>query len=45
VQKNAKKFNFTPPPTFTDKQEERKYKLGKLAAAFRIFAKVRRNLT
>lgn len=39
VQKNAKKFKFTPPPTFTDKQEERKYKLGKLAAAFRIFGK------
>ncbi|KAH9458063.1 hypothetical protein MJO28_005118 [Puccinia striiformis f. sp. tritici] len=38
VQKNARKFKFIPPPTFTDKEEERKYKLGKLAAAFRIFA-------
>ncbi|KNZ56349.1 uncharacterized protein VP01_2427g2 [Puccinia sorghi] len=38
VQKNAKKLKFIPPPTFTDKEEERKYKLGKLAAAFRIFA-------
>lgn len=40
VQKNAKKLKFIPPPTFTDKEEERKYKLGKLAAAFRIFAEV-----
>ncbi|WAQ84837.1 hypothetical protein PtA15_5A410 [Puccinia triticina] len=38
VQKNAKKFKFIPPPTFSNKEEERKYKLGKLAAAFRIFA-------
>lgn len=38
VQKNAKKFKFSLPPTFDNKEEERKYKLGKLAAAFRIFA-------
>lgn len=40
VQQNAKKFKFVLPQTFTDKQEERKYKLGKLAAAFRIFAQL-----
>ena len=40
VQRNAKKLKFIFPSTFTDKEEERKYKLGKLAAAFRIFAEV-----
>ncbi|KAH9458064.1 hypothetical protein MJO28_005119 [Puccinia striiformis f. sp. tritici] len=38
VQKNARKLKLRSPPEFTDKEEERKYKLGKLAAAFRIFA-------
>lgn len=38
VQKNAKKFKFILPPQFSDKEEERNYKLGKLAAGFRIFA-------
>lgn len=30
---------FPKPPVFTDKYEERKYLKGRLAAAFRIFAK------
>ncbi|MBW0517766.1 hypothetical protein O181_057481 [Austropuccinia psidii MF-1] len=38
AQKGAKKFKFFAKPTFSDKEEERKHKLGKLAAAFRIFA-------
>ena len=38
VQRNAKKFKLIPPPTFTDKEEECKHHLGKLAAAFGIFA-------
>ncbi|KAH9810881.1 class II aldolase/adducin N-terminal [Melampsora americana] len=39
VQPNAKPMKFVLPPTFDDKEEERKSKLGKLAAAFRIFGK------
>lgn len=37
---NAKvKMNIPRPPTFTNKQEERDYLKGRLAAAFRIFGK------
>lgn len=31
---------FPQPPRFTDKNEEREYLKGRLAAAFRIFAKL-----
>lgn len=39
VQPNAKRMKYIPPPTFNNQEEERKHKLGRLAAAFRIFAK------
>ncbi|CAH7683099.1 class II aldolase/adducin domain-containing protein [Phakopsora pachyrhizi] len=39
VQPNAKEFKIIPLPKFQTKEEERSYKLGRLAAGFRIFAK------
>lgn len=39
VQPNAKPMKFVSPPTFENKEEERQFKLGKLAAAYRIFGK------
>jgi len=38
VQKNAKGFTIPKPPTFDNLEEERKYKLERLAAAFRVFS-------
>lgn len=41
VQSDAKGMNFPSPPLFGSKYAERAYKLERLAAAFRIFGKVR----
>lgn len=39
AEKAKVKMNIPRPPTFTNKQEEREYLKGRLAAAFRIFGK------
>ncbi|KAH8597122.1 class II aldolase/adducin N-terminal [Bisporella sp. PMI_857] len=36
----AQEVSFPKPPTFTDKYKEREYQKGRLALAFRIFAKL-----
>lgn len=40
VQVGAKSMNFPAPPTFDDPKEERRFKLERLAGAFRIFGKL-----
>lgn len=40
VQVGAKSMNFPAPPTFQDPMEERRFKLERLAGAFRIFGKL-----
>jgi hypothetical protein len=38
-QAKAQAMRFPGPPTFTDKHEERAFQKGRLALAFRLFAK------
>lgn len=41
AQANPLEFNFgKPPPTFTDKEEERRFLKERLALAYRVFAKL-----
>ena len=40
AEKQEVKMEFSTEKTFTDKYEEREYKKGRLALAFRIFAKL-----
>lgn len=40
LKESASSFSWPSPPKFEDKYEERKYQKGRLALAFRIFAKL-----